>query len=374
MKAPGILVCTLVAATAVPVPVPVLAQAQVPANLTEMPPVSDEYRPATTQWGDPDLRGTWPLNDIADLPVNRPEQYGDRFWKTPEEIAAEQGRVETIEQSYAVEDEQSTIGLGHWIEFRAGTHRTSMVVAPATGRLPDWTDEGRARSAQMRSSWLIGQTYDWTDDFDTYDRCITRGFPAAMYPARYNNGIRIFQSPGQVSIVIEMLGIRHIPVGEGGHWPAAVTGWYGSSRGRWLDHNTLEVETTNLKTGASVFSNGTGGVPANNTTPVSEQARVVERFSLVGPDTLTYEMTYNDPVVWTAPFTLRVDWTRDDAYQMFEYACHEGNVQLRGYITSDRARREDEYRRGRMIEPIDPNAGPPPAMDPAAGGLRRREN
>jgi hypothetical protein len=346
----------------------------VPADLTTMPPVSDDYRPATTAWGDPDLRGTWPLNDIADLPVNRPAQYGNRFWKTPEEIAAEQGRAQTIEESYEVEAEQSTIGLGHWIEFRAGTHRTSMIVAPADGRLPAWTDEGRRRSALMRSSWPIGQTYDWMDDFDTYDRCITRGFPAAMFPARYNNGIRIFQSPGTLAIQIEMLGMRVIPVGEGGHWPAAVKGWYGSSRGRWLDHNTLEVETTNLLTGASVFSNGTGGVPINNTTPVSEQARVVERFSLVGPDTLTYEMTYDDPVVWTGAFTTRVDWTRDDSYQLFEYACHEGNVQLRGYITSDRVRREGEYQRGRMVEPIDPNAGPPPAMDPAAGGLRRRES
>ena len=352
---------------------PALAQTQIPADLTTMPPVSDDYHPATTAWGDPDLRGTWPINDIADLPVNRPDRFGDRFWKTPEEIAAEQGRVETIQQAYEAEAEDSTIGLGHWIEYQAGVVRTSMVVSPANGKLPAWTDEGRRRSALMRSSWLIGQSYDWTDDFDTYDRCITRGFPAAMYPARYNNGIRIFQSPGTVAIQIEMLGMRVIPVGEGGHWPAAVTGWYGSSRGRWIDHNTLEVETTNLKTGASVFSNGTSGVPINNTTPVSEQARVVERFSLVGPNTLTYEMTYDDPVVWTAPFTLRVDWTRDDSYQIFEYACHEGNVQLRGYITSDRARREDEYRRGRMVEPIDPNAGPPPAMDPAAGGLRRRD-
>ena len=368
---PGIL---LLASAALLAGAPAAAQTAVPDDLTVMPPVSDDYHPATTAWGDPDLRGTWPLNDIADLPVNRPERYGDRFWKTPEEIAAEQGRVETLQEAYEAESEDSTIGLGHWIEYQAGVTRTSMVVSPANGRLPEWTEEGRRRSAQMRSSWLIGQTYDWMDDFDTYDRCITRGFPAAMYPARYNNGIRIFQSPGYVVIVIEMLGRRVIPIGEGGHWPAAVTGWYGSSRGRWVDHNTLEVETTNLQTGATVFSNGTSGVPINNSTPVSDQARVVERFSLVGPNTLTYEMSYDDPVIWTAPFTLRVDWTRDDSYEMFEYACHEGNVQLRGYITSDRARREDEYRRGRMVEPLDPNAGPPPAMDPAAGGLRRRED
>ena len=113
----------------------------------------------------------------------------------------------------------------------------------------------------------------------------------------------------------------------------------------------------------------TRGVPANNTIPMSEAVRVVERISMVGPDTLTYEMDYEDPVVWTAPFSLRVNWTRDDSYEFFEYACHEGNVQVRNYITSDRTARDQEYARGRMVDPIDPNAGPPPAMDPASRGV-----
>ena len=39
-------------------------------------------------------------------------------------------------------------------------------------------------------------------------------------------------------------------------------------------------------------------------------------------------------MVLTAPFTLRFPWTRDDSYQMFEYACHEGNTVVRNYITT----------------------------------------
>ena len=170
----------LVGAAGLALALPAAAQ-DVPEDLTVMPPVSDAYQPALAAWGVPDLRGSWPINDIADLPVNRPAQYGDRFWKTAEEMAAEQGKVEALEEAYEVEDEQATIGLGHWIEFEAGVRRTSMVVSPTDGRLPEWTDEGRRRSALMRSSWLIGQTYDWTTDFDTYDRCITRGFPAAIH-------------------------------------------------------------------------------------------------------------------------------------------------------------------------------------------------
>ncbi|MFC3097456.1 hypothetical protein [Alteraurantiacibacter palmitatis] len=350
---------------------PAVAQ-DVPDDLTVMPAVSNDYQPARTPWGDPDFRGTWPINDIAELPVERPDRFGMRHWKTDEELAAEQGRVEALEQAYESEDHQGTIGLGHWIEYQAGSRRTSMIVEPANGKLPRLTRQGIHDAAEMRSSWVVGQTFDWVDDFDSWDRCWTRGFPASMLPFRYNNGIRIFQAPGYVVIVLEMLGTRIIPVGNTAQWPAGVSGMFGQSRGRWEDHNTLVVETTNLQPGASALNIATRGVPPNNTLPMSRQARTVERFHMIGPDTITYELTYADPVMFEAPFTLRMDWTRDDAYEFFEYACHEGNVQIRNYITADRAAREAEYARGRMVEPIDPDAGPPPAMDPASRGVGNR--
>src|SRR5690606_34245715 len=75
------------AALAAVLAVPSAAQ-EAPADLTAMPPVSTDYQPKRTAWGDPDLRGTWPINDVAELPVSRPDQYGDRFWKTDEELAA----------------------------------------------------------------------------------------------------------------------------------------------------------------------------------------------------------------------------------------------------------------------------------------------
>src|SRR5690554_6341447 len=68
-----------------------------PADLTVMPPVSTDFQPGKTAWGDPDFRGTSPIKDVAEMPVNRPEQYGNRFWKTDEELATEQARVEQLE-------------------------------------------------------------------------------------------------------------------------------------------------------------------------------------------------------------------------------------------------------------------------------------
>ena len=321
---------------------PAAAQ-QVPDDLTVMPPVPTDYAPKKTAWGDPDLRGTWPINDIAELPVERPDRYGDRFWKTDEEIAKEQGRVEQLQEAYKKEEEEETIGSGHWIEYQAGSRRTSMLTDPKSGKLPALTQEGIERSALMRSSWVPSQTYDWVDDFDSWDRCVSRGFPASMLPFRYNNGIRIFQAPGYVVINLEMLGTRIIPVGHGEQWPEAVRTWMGDSRGHWENGNTLVIETTNILTGASPLNMATRGVPPNNTLPMSKQASVVEKLHMVGPNTITYEMTYSDPVIWMAPFTLRVNWTRDDSYEFFEYACHEGNVQVRNYITASRAQRAKDY-------------------------------
>ena len=66
---------------------------------------------------------------------------------------------------------------------------------------------------------------------------------------------------------------------------------------------------------------------------------MVERITMTGPDSIVYEMTYSDPKVFTAPWTARLPWTRDEEYGFFEYACHEGNVQVRNYINSSRTER-----------------------------------
>jgi hypothetical protein len=119
-----------------------------------------------------------------------------------------------------------------------------------------------------------------------------------------------------------------------------------------------------------------GGAPLN-TIPVSRRARTTERLTRTSAQTLTYELTYDDPEVYTAPWTARIEWVRDDGYQFYEYACHEGNHAIRGYITSSRAKRRDlaagviqpdaDDDRSRFTQPFDrdPALAPPPA--PAAG-------
>ena len=69
---------------------------------------------------------------------------------------------------------------------------------------------------------------------------------------------------------------------------------------------------------------------------------MVERFTMTGRDTIVYEVTWHDPAIFTAPWTVRLDWKRNDNYGMFEYACHEGDIQIRNYISASRAQRAKE--------------------------------
>ena len=315
------------------------ASAAAPRDLTVLPPVPTSYNPKKTAWGDPDLRGTWPIDNLGGLPMQRTPEQGNRVFLTEQEFADREARMEKSRGAAEAETKANKLGMGNWVEMTGAGRRTSLLVAPANGRLPEMTAEGKARMAAGRSSWVKDQTFDWTTDFDSWDRCISRGFPASMMPFRYNNGIRIFQAPGYVVIDLEMIhDSRIIPLDGRPMPPSQVKSWMGASRGHW-EGNTLVVETTNIQPGASPINMATiAGIP-NNTAAMSDQAKVTERLTMTGPDSIVYEMTYTDPVMWTAPWTVRLDWQRNEEYNFFEYACHEGNVQVRNYINASRAER-----------------------------------
>lgn len=310
------------------------------ADLTAVPPVPMDYQPETTDWGEPDFRGGWPIDHLNGTPLQRAPEQGNRMFLTDEEMIAREARVNSYADRYTSEDTGNKLGHGHWVEMGEASRRTSLLISPTNGRLPDMTDEGKRRSALMRSSWRRGQTFDSSLDFDSWDRCISRGLPASMLPMMYNNGIRIFQAPGVVAIQMEMIHETRIVYTDGR--PALdsrILNWIGESRGHWENGNTLVVETTNLQPGPSATNIVTSGSPPANDSPISLEAKMVERFTMTGDDAIVYEQTYHDPVVFAAPWTVRLNWKRNDKYGMYEYACHEGNVQLRNYISSSRALR-----------------------------------
>jgi hypothetical protein len=298
-----------------------------------------KWKHPKTPWGDPDLQGTWPVVHLISVPLERNPQYGNRLQFTPEELAEQQKRVDARNKRYQEEDASDRIGQGHWAEVTEMPTQTSLIVDPPNGRLPPQTEVGKQLSAKMGSSWNH-TVFDSIADFDTWDRCITRGMPASMFPFQYNNGIQILQTPGYVVINMEMVHeARIVPLGKVPPLDSEVKQWLGSSRGRW-EGNTLVVETGNFNGQISMTSAGTGS-PGSSRDPraTSTELRIVERFERTSDDDITYSVTATDPVTQTASWTAQLPWKRNDSYQMFEYACHEDNEAIRNYITASRAQR-----------------------------------
>jgi hypothetical protein len=221
--------------------------------------------------------------------------------------------------------------------------QTTLIVDPPTGLLPALTAEGKKRALQMRSGWSLpgeSPSYDGPTDFDSWDRCTTRGMPSSMMPYRYNGGFTIWQAPGVVVFDLEMIHDARViytdgrPPLQGAHKQ-----YMGESRGRW-DGNTLVVETTNYKGGhAPLINLAVVGSPPGNRFPQSDQMKTTERITRVNDTMWLYEIKTEDPVILTGPFTVRYPMRHDPAYEWWEYACHEGNTIVPNYTSTSRHER-----------------------------------
>lgn len=304
------------------------------------------WTPKKTAWGDPDLQGVWPLDELGRTPLQRPEQYGARLNLTDEEYKKALASAQQQALGAEREEKANKLGAGHWFEYGMPLRQTSLIVEPANGRLPPLTEKGKQLAATMKSSWT--QTvFDTTADFNSLDRCITRGLPASMIPFPYNNGVRIFQSPGYVVIQLEIVHeTRIIPLDGRPQLPGNMKTWLGSSRGHF-EGATLVIDTANFNGEppmAIVSSRATS-------VPTSTQLHIVERLTPTGPNTIQYEARIEDPDILTAPWTMSFPWTRNDKYQFYEYACHEGNEQTANYIRATSPRfAEERARNGGIAE------------------------
>src|SRR5215470_8935144 len=184
------------------------------------------WTPPKTPWGEPDLQGIWPLNHLISTPFQRPERFGDRRLMTDEEYAAAQKSAEARNKRFE---------SGAIPQADSGSQVmriTSLISDPPNGRFPALTPKGKELYDKMHGSYKPGQTvFDTPDDFDSWDRCITRGLPVSMLPRNYNNGVRIMQSPGYVVILLEMAHeARVIPTDGRPALDGAITQYLGESR------------------------------------------------------------------------------------------------------------------------------------------------
>ncbi len=164
-----------------------------------------DWEPPRTPWGDPDLQGTWPINHLTGVPLQRDPALGERRYLNEEEMQVRVEQYGERSERLGNEVEGNQLGMGHWVEWGQLNNIASLIVDPPNGRLPALTAEGERRRALMKSGWMEEGPFDHYEDFDNWDRCITRSLPASMLPSYYNAGIRILQSPGWVAIRLEMI-------------------------------------------------------------------------------------------------------------------------------------------------------------------------
>jgi hypothetical protein len=340
-----------------------------------------------TPWGEPDLQGIW--TDEFDTPLQRSARYANQEFFTGaqrEELdkqrAAHYGSDPRQERGTA-----SDVGGAYNTVFLTVKHagaRTSLIVDPPNGRLPPQTPEAQQAAAADREFRLAllqstvscmiqapvcaGGKYDPTpsprfaerpprylagnfgrlnrsdgpEDDALADRCLHSGLPdfGSLFGGSYR---RIVQTPGGISMFYDLNQgqgwQRNIVMNGSPHLPANIRQWYGDSRGHW-EGNTLAVDVTNFS-------------PKTDFQGSRENLHLIERWTRTGPKTLQYEVVIEDPTVWTRPWTVKQEFTRQSNEEnriYYEPRCVEGNYGLPGLLHGRRVE-ERAFAEGRGPDP-----------------------
>jgi hypothetical protein len=297
---------------------------------------SQQWTVRRTADGHPDLQGVWTNATIT--PIERPGEFGNRKTLTEAEATRLEGRQATnVERGARPSDLSRELpragdGVGgynnFWIDRGSkvvqmnGEYRSSLLVDPPNGQMPQLLPARRqalAARAQRR-----GAGFDGPESRPLGERCLlafgsSSGPP--MMPVLYNNHYQIVQNKDSVLIVVEMVHDARVIRLNSTHLPSSIRKWMGDSIGRF-EGDTLVVETTHF-TDKEAFRGTT------------ENRKVTERFTRVGPDKMHYRVTVEDAAALPQPITLEYPFYLTDGL-MYEYACHEGNYALPGILAGAR--------------------------------------
>lgn len=303
---------------------------------------AEDFALPLTEWGQPDLQGVW--NFSSDVPMQRPEHFGEQAFLNAEQIAATQGQRfqlgdRPIRSAAGAEDFYND---NMWIENAGigGNVRTSLIVYPLNGRLPARVEGvenqpgGEIEIAGQRPVRFVigGIGRDGPEDRGLSERCLV-GFNAGpqLTPSVYNNNVQIIQNRNHVVLLTEMVhDARIIALDSRPALDADLGQWSGDSRGHW-EGDTLVIVTQNFN-GLTQSFDGFG---------TSRHKVLTERITRVGARTLNYEFTIDDPATFTDRLTAVVPLTRVDT-QLYEYACHEGNYGMANMLRAARSREANE--------------------------------
>jgi hypothetical protein len=348
-----------------------------------------------TPWGEPDLQGIW--TDETDTPLQRPAKYaGQEFFTDAQraELDAQRATLGGKDNRKERGTELDVTGSYNdlFISRKHAGMRTSRIIDPRDGRIPQLTPEAQKTAAAEREFRLAllqstetcriayrscaGGKYDPTpsprfaeptprynlisinrhdgpEDSPSAVRCLTAGLPG-IGGQRTN---RIIQTPGGIAMFYDVGQgqgwQRNIVMDGSPHLPSNIRQWYGDSRGHW-EGNTLVIDVTN-------FSEKTDFQGSR------ENLHLVERWKRTGPNTLEYSVTIEDPSVWTKPWTVTQEFTRQSEQGnriYYEPRCNEGNYAHPGLLRGARVQ-EVAFAEGR---------GPHPATRDSATGISGAED
>ena len=281
-----------------------------------------------TSFGARDLQGVW--TTLTATPLERPpafdgltttEERGDAFVKASAEAFTS--------------DTSDGVGArgSEWWEFSPhmtrinGEIRTSLIVEPATGKMP-YSEAGRAKLRALQAAVMTG--FDGPEARPSTERCLVGGSGATgapLFVPRYNANYQIVQTRDHLVISMEQnRDVRVVRLNGAPRLPPEMRRWMGDSIG-WWEGDTLVVETIN-------FVPGDAFKPASPLL-VSHHAKVMERFTRVSASEILYAYTVEDPEVFSQTWRAEMILSSTPNH-ILEYACHEGNYSMAGMLAGGR--------------------------------------
>jgi hypothetical protein len=339
-----------------------------------------------TAWGEPDLQGIWTVE--TDTPLQRSPRFANQEFFT-EEQRAEFDKVRSTlrgRDNRAERGSEADVAGAYNDAFggrkRTG-RRTSMIIDPPDGRIPPTTAEARkiaeadrdfrlalmqsTQTCKLKRAGCEGGKYDPTptsrrnelppryntarmnrhdspEDGALADRCLTLGLPEFGAGNGGGSFRRIVQTPGGIAIAYDVgqgQGWQRTIVMNGSpHLPPHIRLWFGDSRGRW-EGDTLVVDVTNFS-------------PKTDYRGSRENLHLIERWTRRSPTTLEYVARIEDPAVWTRPWSVVQEFTKQSEEEnriYYEPRCVEGNIGFPAEIKA--ARIEDlAFAEGRGPDPL----------------------
>jgi hypothetical protein len=332
-----------------------------------------------TPWGEPDLQGIW--TDEFDTPLQRPAQYANQeFFTAAQRDELDKTRSANLNRFATEREINGAYNAATFFTTKRTGARTSKIVDPTNGRLPPLTAEAQKTAAADREFRLAllqstdtcknklpgcaGGKYEPTtsprraetpprfitarinrndgpEDSSLGERCLTGGLPE--FGGATGSFRRIVQTPGGISMFYDVGQgqgwQRNIVMDGSPHLPPGIRQWFGDSRGHW-EGNTLVIDVTNFSPKTDVFGS-------------RENLHLVERWTRTGPRTLAYEVTVEDPTVWTKSWTAKQEFSRqsDEENRIYsEPRCLEGNYGLPGLLHGRRVE-DAAFAEGRGPDP-----------------------